>query len=86
MILDLDGFWIAFLILRCVFVLFLCGFCALFIGPTNNFFNNNNFKTESHDSIHTFKNYFDTVFSIFNNKQYPNKSLITSYLVYINAM
>ena len=29
-------------------------------------------KTGSHGTIHTFKNYFATVFSIFNNKRYPN--------------
>ena len=27
------------------------------------------FKTESHGTIHTFKNYFTTVFSVFNNKR-----------------
>ena len=30
------------------------------------FFHKNNFKTESHSTIHTFKNYFTTIFSIFN--------------------
>ena len=33
------------------------------------------FKTESHSIIHTFKNYFATMFSIFNNKQYLNRPL-----------
>ena len=32
-----------------------------------------NFKTESHDTIHTFKNYFNTVFSVFSNKRYSNR-------------
>ena len=37
-----------------------------------------NFKTRSHNTIQTFKNYFPTVFSVFNfqqNERYPNKSL-----------
>ena len=34
------------------------------------------FKTESHSTIHIFKNYFTTVFSVFNNKRYPNKPMI----------
>ena len=36
---------------------------------------------ESHDTIHTFKNYFATVFSIFSfskNKLYPNEPLVFS--------
>ena len=36
---------------------------------------------ESHNTIHTFKNYFATVFSVFNfnkNKLYPNRPLIIS--------
>ena len=33
-------------------------------------------KTGSHDTIHTFKNYFTTMFSIFSNKRYPIKPLI----------
>ena len=33
------------------------------------------FKTGSHETIHTFKNYFATVFLIFSNKQYSNRSL-----------
>ena len=40
------------------------------------FFNKNNFKTESHDTIHIFKNYFATIFSVFKNKHYPNRPLI----------
>ena len=31
------------------------------------FFNKNNFKTGSHGTIYTFKNYFATVFSVFSN-------------------
>ena len=36
------------------------------------FFIKNNFKTESHDTIHIFKIYFVTVFLVFSNKRYPN--------------
>ena len=36
------------------------------------------FKTGSHDTIHTFRNYFATVFLIFSNKQYPNRPLIVT--------
>ena len=31
------------------------------------------FKTESYGIIHTFKNYFTTLFSVFSNKWYPIK-------------
>ena len=51
---------------------FSSGSRALFTGPTNIFFSKNNFKTRSHSTIYTFKNYFATVFSVFNNKRYPN--------------
>ena len=40
-------------------------FCALFTEPTNLFFNKIFIKNESHSTIHTFKNYFIIVFSIF---------------------
>ena len=43
----------------------------------NNNNNNNNFKTGSHDTINIFKNYFVIVFSIFSNKRYPNRPLLT---------
>ena len=33
-------------------------------------------KNGSHDTIHTFKNYFAIVFSIFSNKRYPNRAYI----------
>ena len=33
------------------------------------------FKIRSYGTIHTFKNYFVTVFLVFNNKWYPNKPL-----------
>ena len=42
--------------------------------PQTSIFNKTFIKNESHDTIHTFKNYFAIVFSIFNfqqNKRYP---------------
>ena len=45
---------------------FFCGSCALFTGPAVKDFGNFFFKTESHGTIYTFKNYFDTVVSVFN--------------------
>ena len=44
--------------------------------PQVLFFSKKNFKTGFHDTIHTFKNYFVTVFSIFSNKRYPNWPII----------
>ena len=54
-------------------LLFFYGSCILFMGPTSTDFSKFFFKTVSHNTIHTFKNYFATVFLIFNNKRYPNK-------------
>ena len=44
--------------------------------PQTTFFNEKNFKTGSHSTIDTFKNYFVIVFSVFNNKRYPNRPII----------
>ena len=33
-------------------------------------------KNGSHGTVHTFKNYFAIVFSVFSNKRYPNRLLI----------
>ena len=53
--------------LRCFANLaFFCGFCVLFTESTSTEFSKYNFKTLSHGTIHTFKNYFVTVFSVFN--------------------
>ena len=38
----------------------------LFTDPQTSFFNNFFIKNGSHDTIHTFKNYFVTVFSVFS--------------------
>ena len=48
---------------------FFSGSHALFIGPASTLFSKKNFKTESHGTIHTFKNYFVTIFSVFSNKR-----------------
>ena len=47
------------------------GSCALFRGPTNLTFKQLFIKNESHSTIHTFKNYFVTVF--FNLHLYSNR-------------
>ena len=48
---------------------------TLFIGPTGTFFSQKNFKIGSYGIIYIFKNYFVTIFLIFNRKHYPNKTL-----------
>ena len=61
---------------HCAFNIF-CGSYALFTRFTNLFFFNKTFiKNGSHGTIHTFKNYFATLFSIFSNKRYPNRLLV----------
>ena len=46
----------------CMFAFFLVGFCVLFIKSVNIEKCKSNFKIGFHDTIHTFKNYFVTVF------------------------
>ena len=53
---------------------------ALFTDLQISFFNHLFIKNGSHDTIHTFKNYFTTVFSVFSfqfqqNKIYPNRPI-----------
>ena len=48
-----------------------------FTGPTSTKSGKINFKTRSHGTIHTFKNYFATMFSVFCNKRYPNRLCIS---------
>ena len=55
---------------------FFYGSRALFTGPTSTKFSNNNFKIGSYGTIHTFKNYFAIVFSVFSNKRYPNRPAV----------
>ena len=59
----------------CVSAFFLCGSRALFTGSTNTDFSKFFFKIGSYGTIHIFKNYFTTLFSIFSNKQYPNQPI-----------
>ena len=50
--------------------------CILFMGPASTFFNKIFIKIESHGTIHTFKNYFIIVFSVFSNKWYSNTTIL----------
>ena len=56
-----------------MFVFHFCGSCALFMRLASMKFNKINFKIEFYSTIHTFKNYFVTVFSISTNKRYLNR-------------
>ena len=47
---------------------------ALFTRPPSTKFSKKTFKTGSHNTIHTFKNYFAIVFLVFSNKRYPTRS------------
>ena len=54
---------------------------VLFMDPQISLFSNFFIKNGSHGTIHTFKNYFATVFSVFSfqfqqNKFYPNRSYV----------
>ena len=60
---------------------FFCGSHALFTGPASTSFNKFFFKTKSHSTIHIFKNYFITMFSIFSNKWFPNRPQISSQIL-----
>ena len=48
---------------------FSSGSCALFTGLINIFFSKTFIKNGPYGTIHTFKNYFVTVFSIFSGIQ-----------------
>ena len=48
---------------------FFEGPTVLFMGPASTEKRKSNFKTESHNTIHIFKNYFTTVFSVFSFQQ-----------------
>ena len=52
---------------------FSYGSRALFTGSVITNFKEFFFKIGSHGTIHTFKNYFATMFSVFSNKRYPNR-------------
>ena len=55
--------------------LFVCRSFVLFTRPISTNFSKFFFKIGSHGTIHTFKNYFATVFSVFRNKRYLNRPL-----------
>ena len=64
--------------------LFWLGPCIVYkLVSTEN--RKSNFKTKSHDTIHTFKNYFATVFSVFNNKQYSNRPLMYLHFFIVHS-
>ena len=51
------------------------GSCALFTGSKSMEFSKIFIKIGFHSIIYIFKNYFTTMFSIFNNKRYPIRSI-----------
>ena len=55
----------AFVCFPCICV-FFCGSRVLFTRPANTEKCKSNFKTVFHGTIHTFKNYYAIVFSVFN--------------------
>ena len=66
---------------QCALSLIASSFSANPINPNPNpqisFFINFFIKNGSHGTIHTFKNYFATVFSVFSkNKLYPNGPIV----------
>ena len=58
---------------------------VLFTRPSSTIFSEKNFKTRFHGTIHTFKIYFITVFSIFRNKRYPNRFLF-NFSLFISSI
>ena len=79
----LASIWISFAFSHGWHLAFLCGSRALFMGPASTYFSKFFFKTRSHDTIHTFKNYFVTVFSVFSNKRYPDKHIASIYCAFL---
>ena len=68
--------WIALRMKFSIVFGILCGSRALFTGLASTDFSKIFFKTESHGTIYTFKNYFAIVFLIFSNKWYSNRPLV----------
>ena len=52
-----------------------CTVHALFMGPTTTLFRKKKFKNVSHGTIHTFKNYFGTVFFSFQFSAISKRTL-----------
>ena len=74
-----------FFTLRGTFQCFLMNSVYYLWNPQTSFFNKIFIKNRSYGTIHTFKNYFTIMFSVFNfqqNKRYSNRSvhLETAYL------
>ena len=74
-----SAFFILFFLMHAFQLETKCNIYALFIhclwDPQLLYFEKKKIKNGSHDIIHTFKNYFVTVFSVFSfqqNKLYPN--------------
>ena len=64
---------------------------TLFIDPQTSVFSNFFIKNDSYDTIHTFKNYFATVFLVFSfqfqqNKFYPNGPIVITSKVLIGKV
>ena len=78
-------FFFFFFLVKSAFVDFSTD--ALFTDPQITFFSNFFIKNESHGTIHTFKNYFTTVFSVSvfsfsKNKLNPNEPYIYTKMNY----
>ena len=67
--------WIELKLTFCVCVQF-SGSCVLFTGSISTFSNKIFIKIGFNGTIHTFKNYFITIFLVFSNKRYPNEPYI----------
>ena len=72
-IFDHGRVWITCFLRFLVPLRFLVGPWVLFVGPASTKKCKFNFKIGSHGTIHIFKNYFATMFTVFSNKQHPNR-------------
>ena len=68
--------WIALRMCVSAFCWKMVGLMALFTDPQKSSKHKFQYKFESYSTIHTFKNYFVTVFSVFNNKWYLNRPFL----------
>ena len=79
---DLAYVWIALKLFQCLCLTFLCGSRVLFMRFASTAFSKFNFKTRFHGTIHIFKNYFATMFTVFSNKQYPKRLLMSLFILF----
>ena len=64
--------WFFFFFFLIFFFFFIAkDICSIYVSQTS-FFSNFFIKNMSHDTIYTFKNYFATIFLVFNFQLYPN--------------